>query len=165
VVSAVEDILALVDRLEALVNGGWRVPFTVKTAISENDFYDIIDQMRVSIPQELRRANELLENRESVLTAARADGDRILEQAHERAARLVDEHEIVAAARAESERIKAQAEMDAEETRRGADDYALSILSELESRLSSLLRTTANGLSALKRRQAPQLEGDSEEEP
>lgn len=160
-----EDILALVDRLEALVSGGWRVPFTVKTAVNENDFYDIIDQMRVSIPQELRRADELLENRESVLAAASADGDRILEQARERATRLVDEHEIIAAARAESERIKAQAEMDAEETRRGADDYALGILSELESRLSSLLRTTANGLSALKRRQAPRLPEDSEEEP
>jgi hypothetical protein len=165
VVSAVEDILALVDRLEALVNGGWRVPFTVKTTINENDFYDIIDQMRVSIPQELRRADELLENRESVLAAARSDGDCILEQAHERAARLVDEHEIIAAARAEAERIKAQAEIDAEETRRGADDYALGILSELESRLSGLLRTTANGLSALKRRQVPNVPEDSDEEP
>lgn len=160
-----EDILALVDRLEALVNGGWRVPFTVKTTINENDCYDIIDQMRVSIPQELRRADELLENRESVLAAARSDGDRILEQAHERAARLVDEHEIIAAARAEAERIKAQAEIDAEETRRGADDYALGILSELESRLSGLLRTTANGLSALKRRQVPNVPEDSDEEP
>jgi hypothetical protein len=165
VVIAVEDILALVDRLEALVNGGWRIPFTVRTAINENDLYDIIDQLRVSIPQEQRRAAELLENRESVLAAARVDGERVVEQAQERAARLVDEHEIMAAARAEAERIKAQAEMEAEETRRGADDYALGMLSELESRLSSLLRTTANGLSALKRRQSPKVPEDLEEEP
>jgi hypothetical protein len=164
VVIAVDDILALVDRLEALVNDGWRIPFTVKTAVNENAFFDLIDQMRVSVPQELRRAEELLENREAVLAEARADGERILEEAREQALRLLDEHEIIAAARAEAERIKAQAEMDAEETRRGADDYALSILSELESRLSSLLRTTANGLTALKRRQAPMVPEDSEEE-
>jgi hypothetical protein len=151
VVIAVADILALVDRLEALVNGGWRIPFTVRTAINENDLYDIIDQLRVSIPQEQRRAAELLENRESVLAAARVDGERVVEQAQERAA--------------EAERIKAQAEMEAEETRRGADDYALGMLSELESRLSSLLRTTANGLSALKRRQSPKVPEDLEEEP
>jgi hypothetical protein len=159
-----DDILALVDRLEALVNGGWRIPFTVKTAVDENVFFEIIDQMRVSIPQELRRADELLENRGAVLAEARADGERILDEAREQAVRLLDEHEILAAARAEAERLRAQAEMDAEESRRGADDYALSILSELESRLSSLLRTTANGLSALKRRQVPSVSEDSEDE-
>lgn len=148
-----EDILALVDRLEALVNEGWRVPFTVKTVINEVAFFEIIDQMRVSVPQELRRADELLENRESVMAAAAADAERIREEAREQAARLLDEHEVIAAARAEAERIKAQAQMDGEQARIGADEYALDVLSELESRLSALLRTTSNGLASLKRRQ------------
>ena len=157
------DILTLVDRLEDIVNEGWRVPFTMKTVINESAFFDIIDQMRVSIPQELKQANELLEKRESVLAAAAADAERILEEAREKAVRLLDEHELVAAARAEAEVIKAQAQREAEETRQGVDDYALGALSDLESRLSSLLRTTSNGLSALKRRQAPKAPEDAEE--
>jgi len=163
-VSAV-DILTLVDRLEDIVNEGWRVPFTMKTVINESAFFDIIDQMRVSIPQELKRANELLENKESVLAAAAADAEHILGEAWEKAVRLLDEHEIVAAARAEAEVIKAQAQSEAEEIRQGADDYALGALSDLESRLSSLLRTTSNGLSALKRRQAPTAPQDAEKAP
>jgi hypothetical protein len=158
------DILTLVDRLESLVNDGWRVPFTVKTVINENEFFDVIDKMRVSVPEELRRADELLEKRDDVMAAAAADASRVLEQAREQVERLVDEHEIVAAARADAERIKAQAHLEAEEIRRGADDYALGILSELESRLSTLLRTTSNGLAALKRRRAPTWAEDSEEE-
>jgi len=161
-VSAV-DILTLVDRLEDIVNEGWRVPFTMKTVINESAFFDIIDQMRVSIPQELKQANELLEKKESVLAAAAADAEHILEEAREKAVRLLDEHELVAAARAEAEVIKAQAQREAEETRQGVDDYALGALSDLESRLSSLLRTTSNGLSALKRRQAPKAPEDAEE--
>lgn len=148
-----EDILALVDRLEALVNDGWRIPFTVKTVINEIAFFEIIDQMRVSVPQELRRADELLENRESVMVAAAADAERIREEAREQGARLLDEHEIIAAAKAEAERIRAQAQMDGEQARIGADEYALDVLSDLESRLSALLRTTSNGLASLKRRQ------------
>lgn len=148
-----EDILALVDGLEALVNEGWRIPFTVKTVINEVAFFEIIDQMRVAVPQELRRADELLENRESVMAAAAADAERIREEAREQAARLLDEHEIIAAARAEAERIRAQAQMDAEQARIDADEYALDVLSDLESRLSALLGTASKGLAFLKRRQ------------
>jgi hypothetical protein len=147
--------LTLVDRLEALVGEGWRVPFTVRTVINEDSFFEIIDQMRASVPQELSQAEELLERRESLLTSAAAEAEEIILSARERTERAIDEHEVVAAARTEGEGLKAQAQLEAEETRRGADDYALGVLSELESRLSSLLRTTSNGLGTLKRRRPP----------
>jgi len=105
------DILALVDRLESLVNGGWRVPFTVRTVIDENVFFDIIDQMRVSIPQELKQANELLEERDRVLAAAAEDAERLIEEAREKAARLLDEHEITAAARKRKSSARTQMNM------------------------------------------------------
>ena len=146
------DILALVDRLETLANGGWRIPLTTRTVIDENAFFDIIDQMRVSIPQEVARASELLQEKDRVLAAAGEEAERIVKEAQEKAARLLDEHEIVAGARGEAERIRAESLREVEEARKGADDYAMGVLSDLESRLSSLLRTTSNGLAALKRR-------------
>ncbi|MGB9880504.1 MAG: ATP synthase F0 subunit B, partial [Anaerolineae bacterium] len=115
------DILTLIDRLENLVNEGWRIPFTAKTIVDENAFFDLIDQMRVSIPQEIKRANDLLQERERVLATAAQEAERIVEEAREKAARLVDEHEIVAAARAEAESIKAEARREAEDICRGAD--------------------------------------------
>ena len=145
------EILALVDRLEKLVNEGWRVPLSTKTVIDENAVFDIIDQIRVSVPQEIKRANELLQEREKVLATASEEGERVIEQAREHALRLVDEHEIMAAARAEVEGIRAQARRETEEVRKGADDYAVGVLSDLESNLASLLQTTANGLAKLKK--------------
>lgn len=149
------DILELIDQLEALVSGGMRVPFSVKTAIDENAFFDLIDQLRVAIPQEIKQANDLLQQKEKVLTAASEEADRIITEAQERATRLLDGHEIIAAAQAQAETIRAQSQREAEAIRKGADDYALGTLSDLESRLGSLLRTTSNGLAALKRRQTP----------
>lgn len=145
------DILTLIDQLEALVNEGWRIPFTAKTVVDENAFFDLIDQMRVSIPQEVKRANDLLQEREKVLAQAAQEAERIIEEAREKAARLVDEHEIVAAARAEAESIKAEARRKAEDICKGADEYAMSILTQLESELSALLKTTTNGLEQLRR--------------
>lgn len=147
------DSLALLDRLEVLVSGSWRVPFTSRAAVDENVLFDIIDQMRISIPEEVKQAGELLKEREKLLSAAAEEADRVVEEAKEQAARLLDEHEIAAAARAEAASIRQQVQREAAETRRGADDYALGVLSDLEGRLSSLLRTTSNGLAALKRRQ------------
>ena len=150
------DILELVDRLEALVNNGWRVPFSTKAVVDESAFFDIIDQMRVSIPQEVWRAKELVQDKESVLTASTKDAEDIVEQARLEAAGLLDEHQLVAAARAEAENLKAQAQREAEGIRKGADDYAVNVLSELETRLSALLRTSSRGLTALKRRRSHQ---------
>jgi cell division septum initiation protein DivIVA len=145
------EILALVDRLEKLVNDGWRVPLSAKTVIDENAFFELIDQMRVSIPQEIKRATDLLQEREKVLAAASNEAERIIEGAREHAARLVDEHEIMAAARAEAEGIKAQARRETAEILKGADEYAVGVLGDLESNLASLLQTTANGLAKLKK--------------
>ena len=145
------EILALVDRLEKLVSDGWRVPLSAKTVIDENAFFELIDQMRVSIPQEIKRANELLQEREKVLATASEEAEQIIERAREQAARLVDEHEIMAAARAEAEGIRAQARRETAEILKGADEYAIGVLGDLESNLASLLQTTANGLAKLKK--------------
>jgi vacuolar-type H+-ATPase subunit H len=148
------DILGFVDRLEALASAGWRVPLTARIAIDESGFFEILDEMRVAIPQEIKQAQDLLQQKEQLLAEATTAAERIEEEARQRAARLVDEHELMAAARAEADAMKAQVQREAEMVRAGANDYALGMLSDLESRLSSLLRTTANGLATLKRRQA-----------
>jgi len=148
------DILEFVDRLETLASAGWRIPLTDKIGVEESALFDILDEMRVAIPQEIKQAQDLIQQKEQVLAEATTEAERIVEEARQRAARLVDEHELMAAARTEAEALRAQVQREAESVRAGANDYALGMLSDLESRLSSLLRTTSNGLATLKRRQA-----------
>ena len=148
------DILEFADRMEALASAGWHIPFTVRTAIDENAFFEILDEMRVAVPQEIKQARELVQRKEEVLAEATAQAGRVVEEAKQKASRLLDEDEISAAARVQAETIKAQVQRELDQIRRGADDYALGTLSDLESRLSSLLRTTSNGLATLRRRQA-----------
>ena len=57
------DILYLVDRLEALLSKGWRVPLTSKTMIDEDEFLDIVDQMRIAIPEEIKLAKKMQQDR------------------------------------------------------------------------------------------------------
>ncbi len=155
------DILTLVDRLEGLVNAGWRVPFSNKTLIDEAALFEIIDQMRVSIPEQIREAEEVLQSKETIEAATQVEAENLIQQARQQITRLVDEHEIAAAARVQADNIKAQALRSADEVRKGAEDYAVGVLSDLESRLSTLLRTTSNGLAKLQRKSVPRSPEDA----
>ncbi|MER3484708.1 MAG: hypothetical protein C4345_00740 [Chloroflexota bacterium] len=75
------DILFLVDRLESLINAGQRVPFTNKIMIDEKECLDIIDQMRIVVPEEIKQARRVSQDRDRITAQAQAEAERIIKQA------------------------------------------------------------------------------------
>ncbi len=148
------DILHLVDRLEALVEKARRLPLTSAVLVDEGAFLDIIDQMRISIPEEVKQAKRLQQEREQVIAEAQEEGARIIAKAREDAARLVADHELRRQAQARAERIIEEAQRQAQGVAQGADDYALDVLSRLSEELAGLSKTIANGLAILEERRA-----------
>jgi hypothetical protein len=71
----------LVDRLEALLNKGWRVPLSAKTMIDEDEFLDIVDQMRIAFPEEIKQAKKIVQERERIITQAQEEAKNIVETA------------------------------------------------------------------------------------
>jgi vacuolar-type H+-ATPase subunit H len=146
------DILHLVDRLEQLIEQGRRIPFSSSVIVDEGICLDIIDQMRISIPDEIKQAKRIQQERESFVVEAQEEGARIIAKAREDAARLVAEHELRRQAQLRADRILAEAERQAEAICQGADDYAMDVLTRLSQELAAVQRTTANGLAALEQR-------------
>jgi vacuolar-type H+-ATPase subunit H len=140
------DILHLVDRLESLLNHSWRIPFTSNVVVSEDDFLDIIDQMRVSIPEEVKQARRVSAERDHVLDQAQAEADRIVALAQEQAGSLADDHEVMRSAYAKADEIVAEAERSAGEVKGDADVYVMEVLGALEENLMRLLTTVRNGI-------------------
>ena len=77
------DILQLIDRLEELFNESKNIPLTRNVMVDEDRMLDIIDQMRIAIPEEVKKAQQLLGQRDRVLAQAhqRAAGERALQVA------------------------------------------------------------------------------------
>lgn len=148
------DILQLVDRLEALVERGRRLPFTRWVMVDEGTFLDIIDQMRISVPEEIRQARKVQQDRDKAIAEAQEEGGRIISKAREDAARLVAEHELRRQAQQQADRILDEVQRQAQAIRRGADEYAIEVLSKLAEELSALQRTISNGLQTLEERRA-----------
>jgi vacuolar-type H+-ATPase subunit H len=149
------DILHLVDRLEALLQDGWRLPLTSNRVVSEEEFLEIIDQMRVSVPQEVRQARRVQQERDRILAQAQEEANRVVALAHERVEALAEQHEVVRAAEVRAEEITVQASQEAKTIRSEADDYVIAALEGLEGHLADLLTQVRNGLAVVRGERTP----------
>jgi len=143
------DILHLVDRLEELFNSGFHIPLTNETAVNEERFLELIDQLRIAIPEEVKKAQQVVGQRERFLAQAQEEAQRTVEIARERVESLVQKDSITSAAEARGNQIIQQARDDAAGIRQEADDYVLESLSRLEAEMSRLLLQVRNGIAKL----------------
>lgn len=143
------DIQHLIDRLEELFNESRGIPLTHSVVIDEDRFLDIIDQMRVSIPDEVKKSQQVLVQRDRVLAQAQEEANRTIALARDKGEQLVSKDAIVEQARKQADEIIAQAQREAEATRREADEYVVESLTRLEVEMDRNLSQVRNGIKAL----------------
>ena len=157
------DILHLVDRLEELFNEGFGIPFTHNVVVDEDRMLDLIDQMRVAIPDEVKKAQQVMAQRDRILAQAKEEANRTVGVARDKSTEFVEQSQIVQAARVRASEIEALAEEDAEKTRRDADEYVIQTLSRLEAQLERALNQARNGIYALQHIESEYTETESSE--
>jgi vacuolar-type H+-ATPase subunit H len=143
------DIQHLVDRLEDLIDEGFHWPFTRFTMIDEERALEIIDQMRISVPEQIEKASRLINQRDRLLAQANEEATRVLDLARERSDELTQRDAIVQTAQNRAKNIIAQARREAETIRADADAYVLEVLKELENQLMQNMGVVRNGIAKL----------------
>lgn len=144
------DILHLVDRLEELFNESRPIWLTHNVIVDEDRMLDLIDQMRVAIPDEVKKAQQVLSQRDRLMAQAQEEANRTLSLAREKSEGLVEQSAIAEAARIRAREIEQEAHIIAEGTRREADNYVIETLSSLEDQLEISLNQARNGILALR---------------
>jgi phosphomevalonate kinase len=145
------DILHLVDRLEELFNESRSVPIMRKVVVDEDKMLSIIDQMRVSIPEEIKRAQQLLAQRDRLIAQGQEEANRTLQLAREKANQLVEKDSIIQNAQVRASQIIEQAKQESELSKIEADQYVITSLLDFEKELEILLSQVKNGINALKK--------------
>jgi cell division septum initiation protein DivIVA len=144
------DIMALIDRIEEIVDNAKSVPFMGNNKMVESDaLYDIIDEIRAQYPDELKQARWIVKERQEMLEEAEKEANRILEGARETAQSLASEQEIVRLAESQAADIMDKARQQEREIRLGAEDYADEMLANLEVNLGKLLTAVQRGRDRL----------------
>ena len=128
----------MIDELEDALAEGRRIPFSGRLLVDEERLLDVIDRMRVAVPDELKQARRVIQEQERLLAEAQA-----------RVQQALEERGLLAAVEAERQRLLAEAEREATQVRAGADEYARQVLEELDDRLEKLAASVRNGLQSL----------------
>ncbi len=147
------DILQLIDRLEELFNEAKAVPFTHNVLVEEDRMLEIIDQMRIVIPEEVKKAQQIIGQRDRFLAQAQEEADRTIALAREKAEQLIQKDMITQEANRRAEQILAQGRADAEVSRRDADDYVMDTLVNLQDVLEKTLTQVRNGVLSIQQDQ------------
>jgi len=152
----INNIYHLIDRLERLLNESWQIPLSSYLVINEDDYLDVVDQMRTAIPQQVKKGERIEQERDRLVAQAEEEGERILQLAREEASGLVDEHEIIQAANQRAKTVVERAQREAEALKGESDEYARGVLMALDEHLgvltgqiNALQMTVRNGLEAL----------------
>jgi hypothetical protein len=143
------DIQHLVDRLEDLIDQGHHLWLSKFTFIDEEHALEIIDQMRISVPEQVEKASRLLNQRDRLLAQAKEEAERMVELATERSEGLVQRDAIVQTAQNRANNIIEQARQEAERVRSEADTYVMDVLKELEAQLIRNLTVVRNGIAKI----------------
>lgn len=115
---------------------------------------DLIDQLRVAVPEEVRQAKRINEETSRIVERAQQEAERIVTGAQEQATFLIEERELTRVAELRSQEIIAESRREADEIRRGADQYAATVLVKLEGECVRALQSIKRGLAMLDDRDA-----------
>lgn len=140
------DILQLIDRLEELFNDAKAVPFTHNVVVDEDKMLELIDQMRIAIPEEVKKAQQVVAQRDRVMAQAQEEANRTLQIARDKADQLVQKDMIVQEAQRRADQIVSQARAEAEAVRADADNYVLDTLMQLQDQIAKLSNQVSNGI-------------------
>jgi hypothetical protein len=143
------DILHLVDRLEELFNESKPLWFTHSVIVDEDRMLDLIDQMRITIPEEIKKSQQLLAQRDRILAQAQEEANRTIALAREKSDKLIEKDPTTLAAQAKAEQIIAQSRLESDQTRHDADEYVIKTLAALQTELEKSLNQVKNGIIAL----------------
>lgn len=146
------DLMFLIERLDALIEQGRRFPGTNAVMVDKVAATDLIEQLRVAVPEEVRQAKRINEESSRLVERAQDEAERIIARAQEQAAFLIEERELTRAAEQRSEEIIEEARSEAQEIQQGADAYAANVLVKLEGEVVKALQSIRRGLSALDER-------------
>ena len=150
------DVLVLIDKLDDVVHNARPVPLTDQVRVDREEIYDLLDQMRATIPEEIKQARWIVKERQEMLAEAKREAERIVREAREQQARLISDEEVTKQAERAADEIVEDARTREREIRLGAEDYADEILNTLEVNLQKFLAAVQRGRDRLAGREEEQ---------
>lgn len=144
------EIYTLLETIEDILEESKHIPFSNKVMVEKDELLDIIKEIRLKLPEELKQAKWVKEERQRILVEAQKEADEVVKEAENRIISMIDEHEITKKAYEQKAQIIETANEMAREISKGTKDYADNILEGIEVALQDALKVIENNRKELK---------------
>lgn len=144
------EILAILETLEDVIEKSVNVPVLGKCLVDKEEILEIIKEIRLKLPDDIKQAKWVKEERQRILLEAQKEANNIVKDAENKIASLIDEHEITKKAYEQANEIIANAQKNAREIRLGTREYADSILNKVEEILKDTIEVIRTNREELK---------------
>ena len=132
------EIFTLLETLEDILDKSKAIPFTEKTIVDREEVLEIVKDIRLKLPDELKQAKWIKEERGRILDEAQKEANDIVREAENRIISMIDEHEITRKAYEQKAEIIETANEMSREITKGTKDYADGILENLENAINNI---------------------------
>jgi len=126
------NILSLLDILEEELEKGISMPLGNRVLVNRDKCMEVINDIRLSMPEEIKQAKWLKMERQKILIEAQKESETIIKEAETRIQSLVEENEITQRAYQQAREIMESCQNNAREIRLGSREYANNLLEEVE---------------------------------
>jgi hypothetical protein len=155
------DIQHLLGRLEAILLEARRVPGTKMKLVDADRCFQLIDQMVLAIPEEIKKAQRIQQEHDRIIAQAKDEAERIKDMARDEANRLADDTAIISIAQNRASAIEERARREVDRMRSEADIYALETLQRLREELDHTVAVVSNGISKLESDRAARMQAEA----
>ena len=146
--------MQIIDQLADKLNSSPKVPLSSQRLVDANEFAQLLERLRISVPSSIMKSERTLAERDRILADADAEAKRVLAQAKQRAAEMVSSESLVVLARKEADRVLEEGKLAARRRTEEADAYAVQVLEDLSAKLAVIAKQVDNGLQIMRTRHA-----------
>ena len=144
------EIFTLLENLNELLESGTKVPFSSKVMVDVEELREILEDIRLKLPDEIKQARWVKEERQRIMSDAEQEAENLIKEAEQKIIAMVDEHVITKQALAQKEEIIESANKVSKEISIGTRDYADAILEKVEDVLRETMTVVHNNRKELK---------------
>ena len=144
------EIFTLLETLEDILENSKEIPLAHKCMVDKNEVLDIIKEIRLKLPEELKQAKVIKEEHDRIISKAEEEAGEIVKEAENRIISMIDEHEITKKAYEQKNKIIENANDMAREITNGTKTYADEILSSVQVTLEDALKVISNNRKEIK---------------
>ncbi|WP_010240922.1 hypothetical protein [Clostridium arbusti] len=132
------NVMKLLEYLSDIIDTSTKLPMTGKVVINKKEISEIINDIISALPDELKKAQWILNEKDRILSDSLREADIIRRRNVQTIMKEIENHDITKDAKKSAEEIIASAQSTAKDIRLGSRDYADGVLKDLDKEVKEI---------------------------